>query len=330
MLQKAWASTATVADPAQKTNIVVLHAIGGAGKTALMRHFVDGLADTDFAGADKVFGWSAYSQGSGDNKTANADEVIARALGFFGHDLARHPIQDPVERGRKLAHLVAERPRSLLILDGRWSRCKSCPMSMAAASRIAGLPCSSRNWRRITRASSSSRRGRNCRNLRARIRRALCHARLSGLIRRRGSNCSPISACMASALGWKAAVEDVLGHALSLNLLGAYLDAVYGGDVNQRSVNSFVVMEEGGVRTAARALSSRWRGNCSDRARRIARLNLACKAQTPRSGWTKEHGDAGGECPRGQPRLDCARHHAHRKPQARASRRGAAASDAAE
>jgi hypothetical protein len=29
-------------------------------------------------------------------------------------------------------------------------------------------------------------------------------------------------------------VEDVLGHALSLNLLGTYLDAVYGGDVNQR------------------------------------------------------------------------------------------------
>jgi hypothetical protein len=38
-------------------------------------------------------------------------------LGFFGHDLARHPIQDPVERGRKLAHLIGER-RSLLILDG--------------------------------------------------------------------------------------------------------------------------------------------------------------------------------------------------------------------
>lgn len=30
------------------------------------------------------------------------------------------------------------------------------------------------------------------------------------------------------------AVEEVLGHALSLNLLGAYLDAIHGGDVNQR------------------------------------------------------------------------------------------------
>ena len=232
ILQKAWASTATGADPTQKTNIVVLHAIGGAGKTAVMRHFVDGLADTDFAGAFKVFGWSAYSQGSGDNKTANADEVIARALGFFGHDLARHPIQDPVERGRKLAHLVGER-RSLLILDGleplqdlavvNGGRLKD----RGLATLIKELAAHNKGLLVITsRQELPELKGQN----EPRI--------ISKELNRLGK---PAGVALLAHLGahgkrseMEAAVEDVLGHALSLNLLGTYLDAVYGGDVNQR------------------------------------------------------------------------------------------------
>jgi hypothetical protein len=116
-LAQAWASTAPSATPAQKTNVFVLHAIGRAGKSAILRQFLDTLADKQFEGAAKVYAWSAYSQGSGDNRAASADEFIARALAFFGHDLARHPIQDAVDRGRKLASLVAAE-RALLILEG--------------------------------------------------------------------------------------------------------------------------------------------------------------------------------------------------------------------
>src|SRR5439155_1519594 len=35
------------------------------------------------------------------------------------------------------------------------------------------------------------------------------------------------------------AVEDVMGHALSLSLLGTYLDTVHGGDVNKREQFKF-------------------------------------------------------------------------------------------
>ena len=48
LLLDAWASCAPEADAAAKTHILVLHAIGGAGKTALMRRLVDRLAETDF------------------------------------------------------------------------------------------------------------------------------------------------------------------------------------------------------------------------------------------------------------------------------------------
>ncbi len=231
MLQKAWNSTAPGADPARKTNIVVLHAIGGAGKTALMRHFVDELAYDNFAGAAKVYGWSAYSQGSGDNKTANADEFIAKALGFFGHDLTRYPIQDAVERGRKLAQLVGER-RSLLILDGL-EPLQEPPLvnkgrlkDRGLAALIKELSAHNKGLLVITsRQELPELDGQN-------EPRVISHP-----LDRLGTIAG---VALLSHLGvhgrsaeMERAVEEVLGHALSLNLLGTYLDAVHGGDVNQ-------------------------------------------------------------------------------------------------
>jgi hypothetical protein len=77
-LRKAWCSTENNANPAEKTNVFVLHAIGGAGKTALVHQFLHPSGNETFPGA--VYAWSAYSQGSGDNRVANADEFIASAL----------------------------------------------------------------------------------------------------------------------------------------------------------------------------------------------------------------------------------------------------------
>ncbi len=232
MLQTAWASTAPGTDPAQKTNIVVLHAIGGAGKTALMRHFVDGLTDADFAGAAKVYGWSAYSQGSGDNKTANADEFIAKALGFFGHDLARHPIQDAVERGRKLAHLIGE-CRSLLILDGL-EPLQDPPLVNKGRLKDRGLAA-------LIKELAAHNKGLLVITSRQELPELETQHKprvVSHPLDRLGS---VAGVALLSHLGvhgkrgdMEKAVEEVLGHALSLNLLGSYLDAVHGGDVNQR------------------------------------------------------------------------------------------------
>jgi hypothetical protein len=232
MLREAWASTAPGADASAKTNIVVLHAIGGAGKTALMRTFVDGLADTDFAGADKVFGWSAYSQGSGDNRTANADEVIARALGFFGHDLARHPIQDPVERGRKLAHLVAAR-RSLLILDGL-EPLQELPHVNGGRLKDRGLAALVKELAAHNKGLAVITSRQELPELAAVKRPRVISYPLDRLGKKAGVELLTHLGVHGKRSEMEAAAEDVLGHALSLNLLGTYLDAVYGGDVNQR------------------------------------------------------------------------------------------------
>ena len=110
LLLGAWESRAP-----KKVNAVVLHALGGAGKSALLRTFANELLAAGGGGASRIYGWSAYSQGSGEQKRADADGFISKALGDFGWqgELPR----DPVERARALAKLI-QKERVLLLLDG--------------------------------------------------------------------------------------------------------------------------------------------------------------------------------------------------------------------
>ena len=52
----------------QHTHIYILQAMGGAGKTALMNQWLKDLAAAQFAGAQAVYTWSFYSQGSAEAK----------------------------------------------------------------------------------------------------------------------------------------------------------------------------------------------------------------------------------------------------------------------
>ena len=79
MLHGAWDSRAP-----KKVNAMVLHALGGAGKSALLRTFANELLAEGGGGASRIYGWSAYSQGSGEQKRADADSFISKALGDFG------------------------------------------------------------------------------------------------------------------------------------------------------------------------------------------------------------------------------------------------------
>ncbi len=81
MLRDAWGTRAP-----HKVNAVVLHALGGAGKSALLRSFANELLAAGGSGASRIYGWSAYSQGSGEQKRADADSFISKALGEFGYD----------------------------------------------------------------------------------------------------------------------------------------------------------------------------------------------------------------------------------------------------
>ncbi|MCP4663132.1 MAG: hypothetical protein GY856_47685 [bacterium] len=99
-------------DPA--VSVISFVAMGGVGKSALINHWLDRLADDGWRGAERVFGWSFYSQGT-DGTGASGDAFVDEALREFGYE--GDPITSPWEKGRTLARLVRAAP-TLLVLDG--------------------------------------------------------------------------------------------------------------------------------------------------------------------------------------------------------------------
>ncbi|HEX2211220.1 MAG TPA: TIR domain-containing protein [Longimicrobium sp.] len=94
--------------------VIVFRAWGGVGKSTLMRVWCEAMREENYRGAERVFAWSFYSQGTGERVTS-ADLFIDTALRWFGDP---DPTQgSPWEKGERLAELVRSR-RTLLLLDG--------------------------------------------------------------------------------------------------------------------------------------------------------------------------------------------------------------------
>jgi len=109
LLEAAWAD--------RSIHVFSVVALAGAGKTALVHHWMQRFEQTGWKakGAAAAFAWSFYSQGSGDARQASGDLLISEALRFFGD---RDPVAgSPRDRGLRLAQHVRRR-RTLLILDG--------------------------------------------------------------------------------------------------------------------------------------------------------------------------------------------------------------------
>lgn len=95
------------------TNVVCLVAWGGVGKSALMNHWMRSLGK-DFGGAERVYAWSFFSQGTG-LKAPSGDVFVDVTLSWFGDP---DPTKgSPWERGERLAQLIRKQ-RTLLFLDG--------------------------------------------------------------------------------------------------------------------------------------------------------------------------------------------------------------------
>ena len=239
-LKKAWDSTADNADPAQKTNVLVFHAVGGAGKSALLQQFLHPSDGKRFPGA--VYEWSAYSQGSGDNRTANADLFIASALKHFGHDLVKQPIIDAVERGRELARLVSKQ-RTLMILDGI-EPLQDIPLVNGGRLRDQGLA-------EFIKRLAQENKGLLLITSRQELPELVSFRAPQVITSELDRMTLTDGVELLAALGvqgyrsqMKKTVEELYGHALSLNLLGAYLSSAHGGDVNQREQFSLGEVEK--------------------------------------------------------------------------------------
>lgn len=128
------------------TNVVSLIAWGGVGKSALVNRWLEGMAKKDWDGAERVFGWYFYSQGSHENSAASADLFIDTALRWFRD---RDPAAgSPWDKGERLADLI-KKQRTLLVLDGleplQWAsgdtgRIKDPALATLVESLAAGHP----------------------------------------------------------------------------------------------------------------------------------------------------------------------------------------------
>lgn len=108
LLDEAWTS--------EKTNIVSFVAWGGVGKSALVNKWIDLMKEDNYRGAQRVYAWSFYSQGTG-RSVASADVFVNEALHWFGDSKMADSKRSPWDKGKRLAELVQEQ-KTLLILDG--------------------------------------------------------------------------------------------------------------------------------------------------------------------------------------------------------------------
>ena len=207
-------------------NVLVLTAMGGAGKTSLLRKWID---DERWRGADAVYTWSFYLQGSSGEEQASAAEFFDNALAWFGHDGS--PIRSEHDRGVKLAELV-RRQRTLLLLDGLEPLQHPLGGPMNGALKDKGL---------ISLCKQLAANGNGLLLISSRQ----PVMELNGKPHQRQHELEPLNAAAgislfraAGIIGTDkelcAAVEAYNGHALSLSLLAKYLSEYEKGDIRQQ------------------------------------------------------------------------------------------------
>ena len=214
---------------AEGVHVASVVAFGGVGKTALVNRWLAGMRDKGWDGADRVFGWSFYSQGT--DRLGSSDEFISGALRWFGDP---DPTQgSPWDKGERLAQLV-RKERTLLVLDGveplQWGPGVQLGKlkDPALEALLKELGAQNRGLCLIT----------------SRIAVADLTALGGDKVQSKDlGNLSPeAGAELLKARGAKGTTDELReasteykGHGLALTLLGGYLRKRYKGDVRQRA-----------------------------------------------------------------------------------------------
>ncbi|HEV7405477.1 MAG TPA: ATP-binding protein, partial [Chthoniobacteraceae bacterium] len=233
LLSDAW-DQAVRGEP-QRLHVLTFVALGGEGKTSLVAKWAAELAHRDWPGCDSVFAWSFYSQGTREQTAVSSDLFLAEALAFFGDAAMAGSAQGAFKKGRRLAQLVGER-RALLILDGleplQFAPTSPTPGELkdqGLAALLKGLATSNQGLCVVTTRYSIS-------DLRAFLRRGVLEETLTRLSNEAGVALLRSLGVRGNPSEYANLVEDVKGHALTLNLLGSFLRHAHGGDIRKRDL----------------------------------------------------------------------------------------------
>ena len=226
MLDEAWE------DP--KTNIIEFVAFGGVGKSALVANWLKEMQTKGWGGAACVLGHSFYSQGSREDAQASADSFINEALQFFGDD--DPTAGSPWDKGERLARLVRAQP-TLLILDGVE------PLQHPGSGNIGGSGGQIRDpgLAALVRELAAGTNGLVVISTRVQVQdiegwedSSVRYHELDHLSVEAGSALLKEIGVRGSDEQIAAAVDEVNGHALAVNLLGTFLCHARNGHVENR------------------------------------------------------------------------------------------------
>jgi len=251
LLFDSW-NEVTIAE-SKRPRILTFVAVGGEGKTSLVAKWLADLARDGWPGCDAAFAWSFYSQGAHDREAASSDLFLKEALTFFGDNTDKQLAAsgaDSYEKGQRLARIVGQQ-RCLLILDGieplQYTPTWSTPGKLkdrGIAALLKGLAGVNRGLCVITTRYSVP-------DLQAFWKTTVSEIRLLRLSRAagvhllqslhvKGSLLRNISFHGGQEREWvnvfEKLVEDVRGHALTLNLLGTFLRDAHAGDIYKRDL----------------------------------------------------------------------------------------------
>ena len=224
----------------KRPHVLTFVALGGEGKTSLVAKWVADLAHQDWPGCEAVFAWSFYSQGSREQAAVSSDLFLAAALRFFGDAEMADSAQGAFDKGRRLAQLVGQR-RALLVLDGLepLQYPPGPPLhgklkDEGLAALLKGLAANSKGLCVVTTRYSIP-------DLKMFWQTTAPERPLLRLSTPAGVALLKSLDVQGTPSEFEQLVEDVRGHALTLNLLGSYLRDAHGGDIRRRDL---VTLEE--------------------------------------------------------------------------------------
>jgi tetratricopeptide (TPR) repeat protein len=276
LLSDAWDKS--VRGEANRPRVLTFVALGGEGKTSLVAKWAADLANQDWPGCDAVFAWSFYSQGTRDQTAASSDLFLADALTFFGDPAMAKTSQSAFDKGRRLAQLIGER-RVLLILDGveplQYSPNSPTPGELkdqGLSALLKGLAANNHGLCVVTTRYSIP-------DLRAYLQTTAPMHELKRLSTDAGVDLlQKLGVKNGSRKEFEALVEDVKGHALTLNLIGGFLKRAFKGDIRQRDRVKFEKADDkiqGGHAFRTMAAYEQWLLTGDDEGRReVAILRL--------------------------------------------------------
>ena len=218
----------------QSTNILSLVAWGGVGKTALVNEWLNRMGLDNWRGAERVYGWSFYSQGTREDRQVSGDEFLAHALKWFGDEEMANSKATPWNKGERLSELIRQQ-KTLLILDGLEplqyppGPMHGCLKDQGLQSLLKELVHSNPGLCIIT----TRQKVEDYKHVKEPV---LKRIFLENLSVEAGVNLLKSLGIKGTDKELHKAVKDFGGHALALNLLGSYLATVHEGEIRKRDL----------------------------------------------------------------------------------------------